>query len=282
MIDTHQHLIDPGRFHYAWAAGVKELQGMFGAADYAEAARDCPIEGTLFMEVDVAPEQKAEEARYFCQQAEDPANGILGVIAGGRPEQEDFAAHLDAIAHPRLAGLRRVLHTQPDGLSQSTLFRKNLRLLGDRGLTFDLCVRQDQLGLAIEVVRACPGTTFVIDHCGNPDIAAHSGTKDEGFAHWRSGMEALAAEPRVYAKISGISVNARADQRTEAGLAPYIETVIDLFTPARCLWGGDWPVVNLSMNLAPWVTLSRSCIERAAGDEARRIFSENARGLFRA
>jgi len=280
MIDTHQHLIEPDHFHYGWAEGVAALQGAFRVEDYAEAAQGCAIEGTLFMEVDVDPEQSAAEARFFCERSENPGTGILGVIAGGRPENEGFEATLDAVAHPRLVGIRRVLHTQPDALSQGSRFRENLRRLGGRGLSFDLCVRQDQLGLALELVRACPGTTFIIDHCGSPDIAAHDGVGDEGFSHWRSGMEALAAVPGVYAKISGISVYARADQHTAEVLNPYIETVVESFTPSRCLWGGDWPVVNLGMGLSAWCELSRACIEGAAGEEAQRIFVDNARGLW--
>lgn len=215
MIDTHQHLLNPARFQYSWAASIPALQGTFGVAEYHAATPNCGITGTVFMEVDVV--ESADEARYFCGLADDPASGVLGVVAAGRPEEDGFAAHLNALDHPKLAGIRRVLHTQPDKLSKSTLFRRNIRLLGERGLTFDVCVLQRQLVIACDLVRDCPGTTFILDHCGVPDIASNDAPSGNGFLAWRGGIRTLAAEPNVFCKISGLTAYAREDQRNNEG-----------------------------------------------------------------
>jgi predicted TIM-barrel fold metal-dependent hydrolase len=280
MIDTHQHLIYPDFFTYSWASGLPQLQGNFRLEEYRIASNGCEIEGTIFMEVDVDAHQSADEARFFCDLAADSANNILGVIASARPEEESFERHLDSIAHRKLAGIRRVLHTQPDELSLSPIFRENLRLLGRRGLPFDLCVSQRQLGAALELIRACPDTVFVLDHCGVPDIAGNDAPLGDGFRAWKEGIIRIAREENARCKISGISVYAREDQRTAGGLRPYIETVIEAFTPARCVWGGDWPVVNLGSGLAKWCELTRELLSPLTADEQTSIFSGNARGIY--
>ena len=280
MIDTHQHLIHPERFNYSWAEDIPPLQGSFRLEEYLAASAGCGIEGTIFMEVDVDAHQSADEARFFCGLAEDATSGILGVIAAARPENEGFEVHLDAIAHAKLAGIRRVLHTQPDELSRSDLFRHNLRLLGRRGLTFDLCVLQRQLDDALDLVRACPGTRFVLDHCGVPDIAANGAPRGAGFLQWAGAVRMLAAEPNVWCKISGLSVYSSEAQRNGEGLHPYLATVMEAFTPSRCLWGGDWPVVNLGCGLPTWCGLTRQFLARFSGAERDAVLSLNAQALY--
>ena len=278
MIDTHQHLLYPELFAYPWVGNVPALAGPFRLEEYGKSSQGCGIKGCLFMEVDAA--QPAAEARFFCGLAEDSGNGILGVIASARPEHDGFEASLDAIAHPKLAGIRRVLHTQPDGLSQSGLFRENLRALGRRGLPFDLCVLQRQLPVAHELIRACPEVSFVLDHCGVPDIAANAAPDGEGFRAWREGVRAIASAPNVCCKISGLTAYASDAQRTADGLRPYVETVLESFGPARCVWGGDWPVVNLGSGLARWCDLSRELLSGLSADEQDAVFARNATQVY--
>jgi predicted TIM-barrel fold metal-dependent hydrolase len=281
MIDTHQHLLYPETFRYPWAEGVPALQGDFHLKHYWSAAESSGITGTVFMEVDVDSGQSVDEARHFCRLAEDPANKLLGVVASARPETSDFEAHLDGIAHPKLVGIRRVLHTQADELSQGALFRRHIGLLGERSLTFDLCVLQRQLGLAVELARACPGTTMILDHCGVPDIASNDAPSGAGFLAWKKGIQALAAEPHVVCKISGLTAYAGEDQQTKEGLAPYVETVLEAFGPSRCLWGGDWPVVNLGSGLARWTELATELIGAGGTDVVAAVCTENARRIYR-
>jgi|GEM_PF-5952269 len=56
MIDTHQHLLNPKRFNYAWAKDFPALKGELGLDQYRAAAEGCGIEGTVFMEVDACPD----------------------------------------------------------------------------------------------------------------------------------------------------------------------------------------------------------------------------------
>jgi len=279
MIDTHIHLLEPDRFTYEWTKGFPALTGRFDLSDYQKASADTGIQAGVFMEVDC--EESADEARYFCSLAEQPGCLIQAVVAAARPESPDFERNLEAMAHPRLTGIRRVLHTQPDELSQSSLFRENVSRLGALGLSFDLCVLQRQLPLALDLVRACPQTTFILDHCGVPEISANDAPAGAGFLAWQKSIRALAAEPNVNGKISGITAYAPEPLRNAEGLRPYIDTMLEAFGPSRLVWGGDWPVVNLGNGLLAWSNISHELLSRLTADERTLILSTNAKKIYR-
>ena len=279
MIDTHIHLLEPDRFTYEWTKGFPALTGRFDLSDYQKASADTGIQAGVFMEVDC--EESADEARYFCSLAEQPGGLIQAVVAAARPESPDFERNLEAIAHPRLTGIRRVLHTQPDELSKSSLFRENVSRLGALGLSFDLCVLQRQLPLALDLVRACPQTTFILDHCGVPEISANDAPAGAGFLAWKKSLRALAAEPNVNGKISGITAYAPETLRNAPGLRPYTDAMLEAFGPTRLVWGGDWPVVNLGDGLLAWSNITRELLSELTPDERTLILSTNAKKIYR-
>lgn len=274
MIDTHQHLLYPERFGYAWTAGLPALHGGFRLEDYRAAAAGCGIEGSIFMEADVDEGRSGDEARFFCGLADDPASGILGVVAACRPEAPDFERRLAAIAHPRLVGLRRVLHTQPDDLSTGPLFRENVRRIGAAGLTFDLCVLPRQLDAGAALVDACPDTQFILDHCGVPDIASGD------LAAWRQRIREVSRRPNLHCKISGIVAYAAGDIVADT-LRPVVEHAIDCFGWDRVVWGSDWPVCNLTRDLRTWASLLGEILAGCSTDERDRLYHRNARAVYR-
>ena len=274
MIDTHLHLIHPERFSYDWTGGIPALAGQpFRLEEYRAAAEGCGITESIFMEVDVPWDQAASEAAFFCTLAENPANRISGVIAACRPENDDFAAHLDATAHPRLVGYRRVLHSQPDELSTSPLFRENVALIGKAGLTFDLCMLPRQLAAGAALIDSCPDTRFILDHCGVPDIASGD------LAFWRDQLREISRRPNLACKISGIIAYASGDITADT-LRPVVEHAIDCFGWDRLVWGSDWPVCNLTRDLATWPRLLDEILSGSSEDELARLHLRNAREIY--
>lgn len=219
------------------------------------------------------PHQLAE-ARHI-QSLADANPLIAGLVASGRPESPDFPAHLEQLlALPKLRGLRRVLHVVPDAVSQQSLFRENLRRLPKVGLTFDLCVLARQLPLAIALADACPEVTFILDHCGVPDL------KGRAFDPWRADITALSARPNVHCKISGLVAYAAANWTT-ADLRPWVEQVVTCFGWDRLVWGGDWPVCTLGASLDRWVATTTELFATASDFERARLYHRNAEQLYR-
>jgi predicted TIM-barrel fold metal-dependent hydrolase len=275
IIDTHQHLWDLDLFSYSWCKGIPSLNRSFRMSDYLQAVQDLEIEQSVHLEADVDEPFMLAETRYILQMsAED--NPLQGVVAAGRPEHEDFEDYLKQIAgHSSLKGIRRVLHTQSDELSQSATFLQNIRLLEQYGLSFDLCVLARQLPLARRIVEACPGVSFVLDHCGIPQV------REARLDPWRQQIYEISQYPNGVCKISGLVAYADPERWTAEDLRPYVEHVIDCFGWDRVMFGSDWPVCTLAASLKQWVE-ALSTITRDADEASRqKLFSENARRVYR-
>ncbi len=277
MIDAHLHLWEPLRRQYPWLGGIPDLNDDFLFEDYTAASADCGITGSVFVECAADEESAADEAEWILGLASDGRSGIEKVVASVWPESANFEASLQAIAeHPKLAGLRRVLHTEPDGLSQGAAFRANVASLARWDLTFDICMLERQLPLAIELVDACPDVRFVIDHCGVPDIA---GGLSDG---WRQSIARLAERPNVCCKVSGILLYAPPAHRTAEGVFPWFSHVIESFGWNRVLWGGDWPVCTLAAPLCRWVEVTHELLDKIGAGPAEReaMLDRNARSVY--
>lgn len=275
LIDTHTHLIYPDRFRYPWLEGVPVLQRPFTLADFAAMTQGHAIESTLFMEVDVTAEDAIAEARYFMDEASAPDVRLAGAIAAMRPESKGFAEHLEQIAGARLKGVRRILHRSPDATSQSALFRQNIRLLGQRGLPFDLCLRPDQCPIGLELVDACPSTFFVLDHCGNPNI------REAGaFNQWRQTIKRYAERDHLNVKLSGLVSSGQRGKINLPALTPFLDVVLEAFGAGRCVWGSDWPVCTLGATLPEWITLFREWLAPHSESERAGIARLNARQIY--
>ena len=275
LIDTHQHLIYPDRLLYPWTDGAPALAGRrFGLEEYQALTDGLGVAGAIFMEVDAA--DPVREAEIISALAREPGSGVLGLVASCRPEiAEGFEAWLDRGPELGVLGYRRILHEAPDALSEGAVFRANLRRIGARGLPFDMVVQARQLPLARALAQACPDVTLVLDHCGAPEIAAG------GLDPWRAEILALAAEPNVVAKISGVFAYCAPGDATLAAVRPYVEHVILAFGAERCLWGGDWPVVNVrGGDLPGWIAATRVILAELSPDEATAIASGTAGRVY--
>lgn len=276
IIDTHQHLWDMDLFSFSWCKTEPRLNHSFRMADYLEAIRGVGIEKSVHLEADVDEPFMLAETRYILNLAESPDNPLTGVVACGRPEKEGFGEYLDKISgYPALKGIRRVLHTQPDALGQGRTFIENVKSLGSRSLSFDICVLARQLPIAINLVKQCPEVTFVLDHCGNPPI------KERLVEPWRAHLREIASCPNVNCKISGLVTQADLTSWSADDLRPTIEHAIDCFGWDRVMFGSDWPVCTLASTLKRWVE-TLLFITRAESEENRgKLFYENARRVYR-
>ena len=274
FIDTHQHLIYRDKVGYGWTKDIPALAtGDFTQADYDRLTDGSGIAGTVFIEVGVDDADYQTEARFVAGLV--GTRGLLGQIASIRPETDaGFDDWLAECRHLKVVGFRRILHESPDRLSQTDTFRRNLRKIGAAGYPFDINVLARQHAVAVALVRACPDQTYVLDHCGVPDIAG------DGFAPWAAGITALAGLPQVVVKLSGIAAYCRPGTASVAVFAPYVDHLLATFGPDRMLWGSDWPVVNLGMALPDWIVASRALIGGLSADEQFAIAQGTARRVY--
>ena len=273
IFDTHLHLIDRSRLSYPWLAGLPPLDRDWDFDSYRATAARVGITDVLHMEVDVADDDIDRETAWIAELMDRPGSPLRGAISAARPEADGFEAWLDRVDRRVVRGVRRVLHVVPDAVSEDARFRRNLRKLGQAGLPFDICMLQRQLPLAVQLVDACPDTTFILDHCGVPAIASGS------FEDWAGSISRLAERPNLNAKLSGISAYGPADWTLET-LRPYVGHLIESFGPGRVVWGSDSPVCTLQSSLGEWVATTFALLQDQSSADRKRILEQNAKRLW--
>ena len=64
-----------------------------------------------------------------------------------------------------------------------------------------------QLGDLLDLARAFPQTTMVLNHIGGPvAIGPYAGKRDEAFKEWRSLIQQIGALPNTYVKLGGLGM----------------------------------------------------------------------------
>ncbi|TRW80949.1 amidohydrolase family protein [Mycolicibacterium sp. 018/SC-01/001] len=173
---------------------------------------------------------------------------------------------LEEEADGRLRGVRNqtAWHADPrvvssprppsPGRLREDSFIDGARVLGRRGLTLDIWAYHTQLADVRDLAAACPDTTIVVDHFGGPvGIGPYAGIRDAVYDDWKAEMAALATYPNVVLKLSGAGLRVMGfgfdDNDTPPtsvelarGMAPLFQTCVDLFSPARCMLGSNFPV----------------------------------------
>jgi L-fuconolactonase len=151
---------------------------------------------------------------------------------------------------------------------------QSIRLLGELGMSFDICIRHGELLDGVKLIDACPDTRFILDHCGNPDVQA----KDR--SQWERDIAEMAKRKNVVVKISGILASARPEHWTVEELAPFVNHTMDVFGPDRAMFGGDWPVCTLAATYRQWHDAVKSIVNDRNEAEQRKVFHDNAAKFY--
>lgn len=277
IVDAHVHLYDPQRIAYPWLAGVAAISASHLPSDLDRARGAVTIERLVFVEVDAAAGQEFEEARFIDNLAGTEPR--IGAIVASAPVEKGSAVAEDLeklCAIARVKGVRRLIQSLPrpdDCLAAA--FVDGVREVGRLGLTFDLCIRHEQLASATELVRRCPEVSFVLDHLAKPPVA--SGRRES----WTQEMRALAELPNVVVKVSGLVTEADHDAWTRDQLRPYVDHVVESFGFSRLLFGSDWPVVNLASSYEDWVGVMDGFLAGVPRADLRRFYRDNAIRTYR-
>lgn len=291
LIDTHQHLWDVTKFKLPWLPKDGVLARSYVMDDYRAAIAGTGIERSIYMEVDVAPEQQTAEAEHLIAICKAGTAPTVGAVISGRPgETEAFSKYIAQFKNsPQIKGVRQVLHgdTTPAGTCLSESYVKSVQLLGERGLSFDLCLRPTDLVDAVKLADKCPGTRLILDHCGNADpkawlTAARRGDlkPDHSVEEWKKSIAEIGQKKNTLCKISGIIARVTKEWSAD-DLAPIVNHCLDSFGPDRVIFGSDWPVCLLGAPLKDWTTALRQIVSSRPAAEQKKLFSANAEKYYR-
>lgn len=277
IVDTHLHVWDPQKLSYPWLADIPLLKKPCLPEDYERACGPVRVEKMVFVQAECDFAQYGQEVDWVTALAEqDPR--IEGIVAWAPLEKGEAARReLQALAaNPLLRGIRRIIQYEPDPeFCLQPDFVKGVRMLPEFNMSFDICIAHHHMENTIRFVRQCPAVQFILDHVGKPDI------KNRVLDPWRRHVEALAAMPNVWCKMSGLVTEADHENWTREDLKPYIDHVLECFGFDRVMYGGDWPVVCLATEYPRWVETLRWAVEGCSPSERRKLFHDNAVIFYR-
>lgn len=286
IVDTHQHLWDLSRLHLPWLAGEPLLNRDYLPSDYLQAVQGLPVVKAVYMEVAVADDHLVKEGEWILEIIRNGQGPTVAAVIGGRPAAEDFPQYFQRFRdNPAIKGIRWIPPATKLGhkLYFSQVMRDNLRLLGQWQKCFDLCIPPDWLSDAVDLVKSCPETRFVLDHCGNADPQQFGRWgKERGeeaaqyVATWQRGIDALAACQNVVCKISGIVARVRPEAWGPEDLAPIVNHCWEAFGPDRVIFASDWPVCLKGASLRDWVFALHHIVAHRPAEERRKLFHDNA------
>ncbi len=267
IVDAHHHLLDPARFSYPWLTReLASIDRRFGPVDLAIELAAAGVDRTIVVQTISISEETSE-----LLQTALATPFIGGVVGWVDLTGEDPAASIDELqAGPggdRLVGIRHQVHDErdPNWLLRPDVGR-GLAAVDAALLTFDLLVRPRELPAGLAVARARPGLRFVIDHLGKPPIDG------DGRGSWARRLRPFKDLDNVWCKLSGLVTEADWTTWHDGDLAPSVEVALEIFGPARLIFGSDWPVCLLAASYGEVVGVARRLTAGLSGEERSSIF----------
>lgn len=278
VIDAHVHVWDPRRFRIPWLRAFPALDRphLPEALDAAqEAAPSFNVVGRLIVHAGVDPADALAELEWLSTCAESPYSGVIAWAPLDSPT--GFAAYFSRMRqHARVRAVRWLIQFEPHPeRCLGDPFTRALEVLASHGYPFEICVRADQLALARRLVERSPRTLFVLDHAGKPRL-------DGGdLAGWRDEIRRLAAAPNTVCKLSGLTTSLAGRAWDARTLAPVVDHLLQTFTPARLLYGSDWPVCTSTVTLHRLSEVIGRLLDGLSASERTAVLFDNAVRCYR-
>jgi len=274
VIDAHLHFWNPGLLHYPWLTRIPALQRAFLPEHFAPLANGS-VDGVIVVEANCEPTEAMAEAEFVDGLAAREPRVLASVASVDLLDEEARGPTLRRLAQrDRVAGIRHNIQGHRPGYCLRAAFVRGVNDVAEHGFTFDLCITADQLDDVIELVRRCPDTRFVLDHCAKPAV------RDNAFSSWAQLLERLASYERVSCKLSGLLSEARPDQRNAETLRPYVEHAHICFGVERLLYGSDWPVCTIAGGETVWRDIVDDLTAAWSPSDRQALYSDNAIRLY--
>jgi len=272
-IDAHQHFWKYDPVEYDW---IDERMGVlkrdFLPEHLLPLLRRSGFDGC----VAVQARQTLEETRFLLELAERHPF-VAGVVGWVDLRREDVGEQLARFeGRSKLVGIRHIVQSEPDDrflLRED--FLRGVAVLQESGLAYDILIYPRHLRVATEFAQRFRGMRLVLDHAAKPGIKG--GRLDD----WSRDLRALALEPHVSCKLSGLVTEAGWQDWTAEQLRPCLETAFDCFGPERLMIGSDWPVCTLAADYARTMGVVLEFLERRAPAEREAVLGGNAARFWR-
>lgn len=281
LVDAHHHLWDLDQRPQPWlddpdVASIRRtftLDDLRLTATHPVAGRR--LHGTVVVQC-VAEVAETEDLLALAER-EPLIEAVVGWADLTSPAIGDVLDQLQA--GPGGGYLRSLRHlvqgeTDPNWLQRPDVER-GLRAVRDRGLRYDVLVRDHQLDQAIRLAERFPDLPQVLNHAGKPNLAR------QDIEGWERRIRRMAAHPHVVCKVSGLITEADRTRWTIADIRPAWDVLVSAFGPERLMFGSDWPVANLAGGWNRWAATVDRLLTGWSDGDVHTLLAGTARAFYR-
>ncbi len=267
-IDAHQHFWKYDPVRDAWIDGrMSVLKCDFLPEHFIPEMLASGIDACVAVQAG----QSENETNFLLELAQQDRR-ISGVVGWVDLQASNVIEQLQYFSKfTKLCGFRHIVQDEPDDrflLSES--FLRGIAGLQQFGYTYDILIYPKQLSAAIEMVEKFPEQRFVVDHLAKPPV------KSGQLEPWAARMKAMASNPNVYCKLSGLVTEADWKNWHTNDFRRYLDVVFDAFGSDRLIFGSDWPVCLLAATYQQVLKLVTDYVQPISRTEKDKIFGLNA------
>ena len=172
-------------------------------------------------------------------------------------------------------------------------FRKGFAHLKPLGLSFESWQFHPQLSDTVDLLRAFPDTTVILNHAGGVlGIPPHDDKRQQVFETWRKSIRELAQFPNLNVKLGGLGmlysgwdfhlrdIPPRSEELAETW-RPYIETCIEAFGAERCMMESNFPVDKQSCGYGVFWNAMKRITQNCSPAEKALLYRATAARVYR-
>lgn len=281
FVDTHVHLWDRRErdLGYAWLDGddfpfgdlVAVRTARFSVPELRAEGRLAGLTKVVHMNAASGAGDPVAETAWLQRLADKtgwPDAAVVTCDLAAPDAAEQLARHQ---AHSVFRGVREIGSATRFA---DPAFRRGYAELGRTGGLFFHTVGLENVPAALDLVRAHPGTGFVLDQAGMPPDR-----RPETFEAWGSMLRALAAEPNTFCKVSSLGMVEPG--WTPASRRPWVLAPIEAFGADRVFLGSNWPVERLYSSYTDVVEAFRYTTAELTAGERHAVMAGTAERVFR-
>jgi L-fuconolactonase len=276
-IDSHHHIWDISVRPQTWMQGdeVKPISRTILMNELEPELEKANIDYTVIVQTVATVDETPE---FLDLSLSHPK--ICAVVGWLDLESDDIRPQLEKyLSHPGGKNLVSIRDLAQDKEDPNWLLRdnvvKNIHRIGEAGLTFDILTRPPQLAAAVEMVKRSPNNSFVLDHISKPYMA-----KGE-MQPWADQISEIASHENVVVKVSGLFTEANWSDWSQETFRPYLDHVLNSFSPSRMMFGSDWPVCLLAATYTDTINLMEEFTKNFTKSEQESFWADTAKRAYK-
>ena len=294
VFDAHVHLFDSEANTHSFlehedpslkaiAGDYSSLPRIYLTNNYLNDSTSCEVEGIVWYEF--LSDDPAREAKWSQRLADASRlrHSMVVRVDFLDPALEGTLAAYEAL--PNVVAVREHLgwdvgnalrrFAKRPNLLREQEWRKGLGALRRYGFKCGIELFSPQLSEFPEVARLYADVGFTLAVMGWPlDLSS------TGYAQWRHDLRAVSRCENVCIEIAAIECLFGMDWRQE-DVAPWILSAIELFGPARCMFGSHMPIAGLSVGFEHLYDVYQEIVAGFSTVERDALFRGTAAAWFK-